>query len=183
MWCPGEERGRGRCVARGALPAASARSHAPGKKPACHTHVRPHLAREVLLIEQRRLRSLASRAADFFGLGTPCALAVAGLAWQPAGCWLACGDFALASCEASAFVRSFWSHSHCARRRFPPVSSSSSTTSLLADHSAEPRSGGDDIVLDGCRGIFFSTPHSAEHTHTVTLTDFSQISRLRRRKR
>ena len=93
----------------------------------------------------RRLLSLASRAADFFGLGTPRALAVAGLAWQPAGCWLACGDVALASCEASAFVRSFWSHSHCARRRFPPVSSSSSTTSLLADHSAEPRSGGDAI--------------------------------------
>ena len=70
----------------------------------------------------RRLRSLASRAADFFGLGTTRALAVAGLAWQPAGCWRACGDVALASCEASAFVRSFWSHSHCARRRFPPVS-------------------------------------------------------------
>ena len=103
----------------------------------------------------RRLLSLASRAADFFGLGTPRALAVAGLAWQPAGCWLACGDVALAGCEASAFVRSFWSHSHCARRRLPPVSSSSSTTSLLADHSAEPRSGGDDIVIDGCRGIFF----------------------------
>ena len=102
----------------------------------------------------RRLLSLASRAADFFGLGTPRALAVAGLAWQPAGCWLACGDVALAGCEASAFVRSFWSHSHCARRRLPPVSSSSSTTSLLADHSAEPRSGGDDIVIDGCRGIF-----------------------------
>ena len=104
----------------------------------------------------RRLRSLASRAADFFGLGTTRALAVAGLAWQPAGCWRACGDVALASCEASAFVRSFWSHSHCARRRFPPVSSSSSTTSLLADHSAEPRSGGDDIVIDGCRGISFA---------------------------
>ena len=107
----------------------------------------------------RRLLSLVSRAADFFGLGTPRALAVAGLAWQPAGCWLACGDVALAGCEASAFVRSFWSHSHCARRRLPPVSSSSSTTSLLADHSAEPRSGGDDIVIDGCRGmLLFSGP-------------------------
>ena len=117
----------------------------------------------------RRLLSLASRAADFFGLGTPRALAVAGLAWQPAGCWLACGDVALASCEASAFVRSFWSHSHCARRRLPPVSSSSSTTSLLADHSAEPRSGGDDIVIDGCRGIFFARGELFLHTGLAPL--------------
>jgi hypothetical protein len=55
-------------------------------------------------------------------------------------------------CHTRGVLRksSFWSHSHCARRRFPPVSSSSSTTSLLADHSAEPRSGGDDIVIGGC---------------------------------
>ena len=32
-------------------------------------------------------------------------------------------------------------HSHCARRRFPPASQSSSSTSLFADHSAEPRTG------------------------------------------
>ena len=31
--------------------AANARSHAPGKQPACHTRVGPHLAREVLLVE------------------------------------------------------------------------------------------------------------------------------------
>ena len=35
----------------GSVRAASARSHAPGKEPACHTHVGPHLAREVLLVE------------------------------------------------------------------------------------------------------------------------------------
>ena len=122
----------------------------------------------------RRLLSLASRAADFFGLGTPRALAVAGLAWQPAGCWLACGDVALAGCEASAFVRSFWSHSHCARRRLPPVSSSSSTTSLLADHSAEPRSGGDDIVIDGC---FLFLTH-CENTRRETRQARTRLSKF-----
>ena len=64
------------------------------------------------------------------------ARAGAGLARQPAGCWLACGAPALANCEASALMRSLRSHSCCAAWRFPPASPSSSATSLFADHSA-----------------------------------------------
>ena len=45
IWDPGIAADRG----------ASARSHAPGEQPARHTHARPHLAREVLLVEAPRL--------------------------------------------------------------------------------------------------------------------------------
>jgi hypothetical protein len=56
----------------------------------------------------RRLefRSLRASWAAVFCLGTACARAGAGSARQPAGCWLACGDPALANCEASALMRS-----------------------------------------------------------------------------
>ena len=63
-----------------------------------------------------RFRSLRASWAAVFCRGTACARAGAGLARQPAGCWLACGDPALTNCEAPALMRSLRSHSCCALR-------------------------------------------------------------------
>ena len=87
-----------------------ARAHQASILLATRTYAHILLARCFWL---RRLEFLARWAGDLC-LGTPCALAVAGLARLPAGCWLACGAPALANCEASALMRSLRSHSCCA---------------------------------------------------------------------
>ena len=86
-----------------------------------------------------RFRSLRASWAAVFCRGTACARAGAGLARQPAGCWLACGDPALTNCEASALMRSLRSHSCCALRSGFRLSVSPSSSATSPSSPTTPR--------------------------------------------